>query len=124
MAWQDSHIYNIILHERLVNGWEKVWCVTLYLIRALGNSMEARFRRWLKNKNDYCVFLSQNYIFFLIIVWYKLAIPSRETDMFSELRVYLTIIRLVFNSQLRDKVDINSQVWLFFSELLVYISQL
>ncbi len=51
MAWQDLHMHNVVLHEHLVNGWGKVWRVTLYLIHALGpNSMEARFRHWLKNK--------------------------------------------------------------------------
>ncbi len=78
LAWQDSYMHNVVLHERLVNGWGKVWCVTLYLIRALGNSMEARFRHWLKNKKGYCYFLSHNSDPFLIIAWYKLAIARHK----------------------------------------------
>ncbi len=52
MAWQDSHMHMLSLHECLVNGWGmcKVWCVILYLICALGNGMEARFHHWLKKK--------------------------------------------------------------------------
>ncbi len=39
-----------VLHERLVNGWGKVWYVTLYLIHAWGlNSMEGHFRHIFHN---------------------------------------------------------------------------
>ncbi len=85
MAWQDSHMHMLSLHERLVKGWGmcKVWCVILYLICALGNGMEARFHHWLKKK-CYCDFLSHNSVkkvskskvnkLFHIIQWRKRAV--------------------------------------------------
>ncbi len=39
MAWQDSHMHMLSLHERLVNGWGmcKVWCVILNQIKIKSN---------------------------------------------------------------------------------------
>ncbi len=65
MAWQDSHMHMLSLHERLVKCWGmcKVWCVILYLICALGNGMEARFHHWLKQ-----IVIAT---FYLTILWKK-----------------------------------------------------
>ncbi len=80
---QHLHMHNVVLHERSVNGWGKVWCVTLYLIRALGlNNMEARFRHWLKNRKGYRDF-------FLSQLWLS----------FSELLVYISQLLLLYAAQ-------------------------
>ncbi len=59
-------MHNVVLYERLVNGWGLSLMLILYLIRALGNSMEARFRHWLKIKKVIATFYLTILIFFFL----------------------------------------------------------